>query len=373
MYIQMLPQFASLQELADKLREGIISSESWKEYVSYVRCAAYPDPATAERARNAVETSWPAYATDDSLARLSAELWADTAGTTSPHIFRQDFEREAWAIDAAIWLARYDARLQHALLHMNHHVHPLVNEETGERRVLQSCRPKDKRNECKSGFPLDAHMTDVPRLVCKCIADARDLVQRGPRSMLGTVLPKRNSAWLNAGPRMWLVFSADNGDIKFPHRMPIIQETHESTLLFDVKRKSCWSHHDLPEMLYDLQAGLAMAAGYFGGYTSKMQDVGQRELGRMREALVRKVSVEPRHIQQDAFKLYSRRLIKGLEAKGIIRTAVESVNLALRTNHPDVLMEECIRTFPISGFAVAQARGDRDEEGGRCICDCSAA
>ena len=30
MYIQMLSQFATLQELADKLREGIITSESWK-------------------------------------------------------------------------------------------------------------------------------------------------------------------------------------------------------------------------------------------------------------------------------------------------------------------------------------------------------
>ena len=37
MYVQMLAQFASLYELADKLRDGIIKSESWKEYVSYVR------------------------------------------------------------------------------------------------------------------------------------------------------------------------------------------------------------------------------------------------------------------------------------------------------------------------------------------------
>ena len=79
MYIQMVAQFASLQELADKLRDGIIKSESWKEYVSYVRCAAYPDPEKAERDRNAVEKSWPAYATDESLSRLSADLWADTA------------------------------------------------------------------------------------------------------------------------------------------------------------------------------------------------------------------------------------------------------------------------------------------------------
>ena len=353
MYIQTLLQFLTLQEIADKLRNGIITSESWKEYVSYVRCAAYPDAEKAERDRNNVEQSWPAYTTVDTLARLSETLWEDTAGSTSPHFLHQDFERAAWEIDAANWLRTYDGRLQEALLYMNHHIHPLVNEETGERRVLPSCQPKDKSNTCKGGFPLETQLTETPLLVCKCIADARGLVQRGPRSLLGTVLPKRNSAWLNAGPRSWLVFNADNGDIKFPHRLPILEETHERTPLFDVTRNSCCSHHDLPEMLYDLQAGLAMAAGYFGGYTSKMQDIGHRELGRMRESLARKVTAEPKTIQHEAFKSYSKRLVKDLEAKGIIRTAVEGVNLALFANHEDVLMAECIRTFPTVTFPAS--------------------
>ena len=30
---------------------------------------------------------------------------------------------------------------------------------------------------------------------------------------------------------MWLVFSADNGDIKFPHKMPTIEETRLSVNL----------------------------------------------------------------------------------------------------------------------------------------------
>ena len=32
--------------------------------------------------------------------------------------------------------------------------HPLVNEHTGERRVLGSCVSKNKPGVCKSGFPL---------------------------------------------------------------------------------------------------------------------------------------------------------------------------------------------------------------------------
>ena len=65
------------------------------------------------------------------------------------------------------------------------------------------------------------------------------------------------------------------------------------------------------------------------------------------------MSVEPHHAPPEAFKLYSRRLIKELEPKGIIRTAVESVNLALCTNHHGVLMAECIRTFPSFTFPAS--------------------
>ena len=39
--------------------------------------------------------------------------------------------------------------------------------------------------------------------------------------------------------------------------------------------------------------------------------------------------------------------------KGTIRTAVESVNLSLHANHADVLMAECIRTFPTVTFPAS--------------------
>ena len=269
------------------------------------------------------------------------------------HVLHVDFGRRAWEDDGALWLSRFNARLQHALLRLIHHVHPLVNEDTGERRVLTSCRPKDKRNVCKGDFPLEEYLTDEPLLVCQCIADARGFAQRGPRSLLGTTLPLRNHAWLNAGPRTWIAFTADNGDLKFPHRIPILAETRDCVRLFDIRRTDCVRSSSEADMLFDFQAGLSMAAGYFGGYTSKMQDVGHRELQRMTEALARKVSVEKKSTGYEAFNLYSKRLLKDLEAKGIIRTAVESVNLSLQANHKDVLMAECIRTFPTVTFQAS--------------------
>ena len=85
---------------------------------------------------------------------------------------------------------------------MSHHIHPLANPDddpdTGERRSLQSCRPKLSKGKkadtqtCKSGFPLENELTESPLVVCECIALARNLSTRGSRSMLGGILPARN-------------------------------------------------------------------------------------------------------------------------------------------------------------------------------------
>ena len=51
-----------------------------------------------------------------------------------------------------------------------------------------------------------------------------------------------------------------------------------------------------------------------------------------------------------AFQDYSRRLVKDLEAKGIIRTAVETLNLATHATDTDILSAECMRTFATVAF-----------------------
>ena len=127
--------------------------------------------------------------------------------------------------------------------------------------------------------------------------------------MLGEVLPARNDAWLNAGPRALIAFTADNADVKFPFRVPIQKETHE-VLLFDIKRHpNCGSRDPLDQAL-DMQAVMAAIAGYFGGYTSKMQPIGEKQVKQLREATERKAQGEPSRGAAEEFKLYASRLVK---------------------------------------------------------------
>ena len=201
LYLQMAMQFMPLHDLADKLRDGLLSTQSIKQFVSYVRCASYPDVDAFKEGRGAAEKAWPSYAKDTTLPRLPRFFW------TTP------------AASGETWLDQYNARLQHSLVHKNHHIHPLVNPtddpSTGDRRSLPSCRPKVRKGKksddqvCKAGFPLDNLLTQAPLVVCECIAQHRNLPTRGHRSMLGEILPARNDAWLNAGPRALLAFTAE--------------------------------------------------------------------------------------------------------------------------------------------------------------------
>ena len=81
-----------------------------------------------------------------------------------------------------------------------------------------------------------------------------------------------------------------------------------------------------------------------------MQDMGQKELQKLREALERKIDREQRKPLPKAFQEYSKRLLKDLEARSTVRTAVENLNLAIHGDEADVLSAECIRTFPTVTF-----------------------
>ena len=82
-----------------------------------------------------------------------------------------------------------------------------------------------------------------------------------------------------------------------------------------------------------------------------MQPIGEKQLKQLREATERKVQGEPSRGTAEDFKPYARRLVKGLELKGTVRTAVEGMNLSLHwSDESSVLAAECIRTFPTVTF-----------------------
>ena len=121
------------------------------------------------------------------------------------------------------------------------------------------------------------------------------------------------------------------------------------------RRSSCVSAVAQLQYLYEMTAIQSMIAGYCRGYSSNLQDICSIELKRLREALERKVDRMTRLPLPREFQEYSKRLLKGLEAKSMVRAVVETLHLlSIFGTHPDVLKAECIRTFPTITFPVAE-------------------
>ena len=143
------------------IRKNLLQVDRFKEYVNFTRVAAYPDIEKFERERECIETSWPAYANDFTLCRPSSFL-APRSLLCVPS--SSQFPREEMTIEEKEWTRQYRQRLQHVMSRMNHHIHPLINAATGERRPLRSCIPKGKKSGCRSNFPLDNEIANIRRL-----------------------------------------------------------------------------------------------------------------------------------------------------------------------------------------------------------------
>ena len=68
----------------------------------------------------------------------------------------------------------------------------------------------------------------------------------------------------------------------------------------------------MKELAFQVQTGQTAVAGYVGGYSAKMQDIGAKELRAMEQSISRKNTTWPPATQAKAFHEYSRRLVRDL-------------------------------------------------------------
>ena len=73
-------------------------------------------------------------------------------------------------------------------------------------------------------------------------------------------------------------------------------KSFQKSILYDCRWPS------IAQQTADLLAAQSLAAGYFGGYTAKMQDVGRREIQAMEQALERKLTSD-KHRGQKSFTI----------------------------------------------------------------------
>jgi len=169
--------------------------------------------------------------------------------------------------------------------------------------------------------------------------------------MLGSVLGKRRCAWFSSTLSLLSHVFRSNTNLQTNHRIPITLHTHDK----DCKRPDCLAAGSARKTLLIAQRAMKQMTGYFGGYISKKQKVGQFELKRSIDALPLlqeklqnrslKASAQLAHVCNSFFSV--------LESKGILRMATEEFLLASRYRPNDELSAEFVRTFRHQIFSGA--------------------
>lgn len=335
--VQQAHQHKTLHEIAELIRDKLLSVDALKTYHTYVCKETYPDLDQQRSEAAALEQEWHRRHRDDrELGQMPDFLFADTG----LHLLSADSTAESLRTDAAAWLQQYDAAAQYRMARVQHHMHTL--DATGERRPLAACLAKGTRDTCKAGFPKDNLLTEQPLLVCEGIARARGLRTGGQQNSLGKILGRRNDPWLNGTAQAFTVAFGFNTDTKPNNRIPVIVETHEDTCPCPA---NCVGASSELVVAAAAQNAQTQTNGYFGGYQVKIQPAGRYDL---------KKCVDKMHILRertkclpasDKVRAVTRRMLTDLECRGTLRGAVEVFNLCVNFRENDSTAQECIRTF----------------------------
>ena len=120
-----------------------------------------------------------------------------------------------------------------------------------------------------------------PVLLCKGLAKEECLPWKGRRSMLGQILGRRNSPWLNGtAPGLAIALSGSNTDVKKNDLLPITEAPHEneSCKRRCIPRDGARRERVLRRLAQRVAQVQSHRNGYFGGYICKRQKIGKLEV-----------------------------------------------------------------------------------------------
>ncbi len=255
--------------------------------------------------------------------------------------------------DAKRFRAAFEADVQFVVSRVQHHWHLL--DKDGKRAPMRYCAMKGRRKAtcCKRGFPKAvtkivknkfAESKYRTRIVCAGVASELDLKVSGRRNMLGACVCRRRCPWLASHSRLMAHLTRSNSNIQCPYRLPINEITHDE----DCTRKRCQQFTSTRRLTIVAQRAMKTITGYFGGYISKRQKVGNFEI----RASVKALPLLFEKLRRREYKSGSvqmahmtNRMFSTLESKGILRMSTEETMLASLHKANDPLAAEFIRTF----------------------------
>lgn len=304
--------------------------------------------------RREVEHAWPEYA--DQTTLLETPSYTLEGGVTDynasatarpPH---SSF-KYACIEQGKAWLKKFLQRhVQQVSELKQHHVH-VWDEAKKEYVVLEHCKAKDKKNECKSHFPRTKWLIKAAVVLCKGLLQEMEMPCQGRKNLLGSLHGPMNEANINGSHPAMLATQQCNSDVQLPYRLPICEATHSD--LCPLKEK-CLAMFNISDVVRSCQVAQDAQAGYACDYQCKRQPCGCSEV---RECCLglHKLGQSLQHSPVAyAGKRFMGRLLCHAYNNGIVRSAVENRNLRAYAREHDVTFAESFRTCGTTFFSGVQ-------------------
>ena len=141
--------------------------------------------------------------------------------------------------------------------------------------VLEHCKRKDKKNECKNHFPRTTWLIDKAVVLCKGLLQRMGMPHQGRKNMIGALHGPMNEANLNGTHPAMLAAQQCNSDVQLPYRLPITPETHSSLC---TEADTCTAAFDDMDVVRSCQVAQNTQAGYMCDYCCKRLPCGCNEV-----------------------------------------------------------------------------------------------
>ena len=177
----------------------------------------------------------------------------------------------------------FTKEVQFVFSRVQHHWHNKM--DNGERQPPKYCRVKGWRegHKCKMDFPREiprqkrgASNKSLIRHRIICLGIAKDLKLRcsGRRNALGSIAGPRRCPWLSGTSALLAKVTKSNTNVQCNYRVPLLDASHDA----DCTSAKCLSLNMRRRLFILAQRAMNQMTGYFGGYISKKQKMGQFEL-----------------------------------------------------------------------------------------------
>ena len=383
LFVQCLHQHEPLSEVLKQLTLKPELAEKYLKYKEHVCRQVYADEnlvkswdnGRGQGRRREVERDWPEYSNTSVLVETPTYTRESTAGgshekneaasdmnsfvrqgdphnkerANPPRSMRDKIQQ------GKDWLHQYlHQHVQRIQELKQHHVH-MWNQEKNDYVVLEHCRRKDKKNECKSHFPRTKWLISQSVVLCKGLLQQMEMPSSGRKNLIGGLHGPMNEPNLNGTHPAMLATQQCNSDVQLPYRLPITKETHSSKCPLG---DQCLQTYDVGAVVKACQLAQDAQAGYACDYQNKRQPCGMNEV---REACIglnklgQTCKNKPLAYQG---KRFMGRILCHAYNNGIVRSAVENRNLRAYARVHDVTFAESFRTCkttPFSGIEYMQA------------------